>query len=145
MGTRGPLPKRDAEVAGHKAKKDKATAVESFSTVPVPEADPYWCSEAKEWYASLDMSGQSRFFEPSDWQQALIVGALITQLMAKPSAPLAKVVLAAMSELGSTEAARRRMRIEVERPEGDAPRKPGATDDAVAGIMDRYAALAGAQ
>lgn len=140
MGTRGPLPKRDAERAGHNAKSERADQVRAFATVPVPEADPYWHADAKEWYDSLAISGQSRFYEPSDWQFARVVATMLSDLLNadRPTAEMFKAIDAAMDKLAVTESARRRQRIEVERPASGAEFDPAAGDAARVAVMERY-------
>lgn len=165
MGSRGPAPKRDAERAGHNAKSDVADQVSLADAVHIPPANPRWATAAQRWYNALKVSGQSRYFEPTDWEQARIVAELLSQqlkkgttqtqlltvaralltallrfastqddelaleivadsrrvanliarLSADASAAMMKEVFKAMADLGTTEGARRRMRIEVER------------------------------
>jgi hypothetical protein len=72
---------------------------------------------ARRWYKALRLSGQSEYFEPSDWAAALYVVEAITRNLeaTRFSSQLFAVVWQAMDSLLTTEAARRRARIEVER------------------------------
>lgn len=124
MGSRGPVPKRSAEQMGHKTKSEKELLdkVEVSGEVLIPDVNPGWHPIAVEWYCSLAASGQSQFFEPSDWASAFYVAEVMTINLksGRFSSELFKGVWAAMGELLSTEGARRRVRLEIER-DGDAP------------------------
>jgi hypothetical protein len=77
---------------------------------------------AKSWFMSLEKSGHSVFYEPSDWQAALFVGELMSRQLKskdKPSAGLFQGIWTAMGDLLTTEASRRRMKIEIERGDED--------------------------
>ena len=117
MGTHGPIPKRSTERAGHRAKADRPDRVGAAAKVRQPPAKQGWHQAARSWYRSLGRSGQSAFYEPSDWEYARILADLLTvQFKApKPSSEMIKAILGAMDNLGTTEGARRRMRIEVDR------------------------------
>ena len=110
----GPAPKRGPKAGHHPEHKRKI--VETFSTVPVPDPKPDWRPEVVHWYASLNLSGQSRYYEASDWDFALAAGDLLEAFYAQPYGNTFKVWMQACSNLGVTEADRRRMRIEVNRP-----------------------------
>jgi hypothetical protein len=73
--------------------------------------------EARRWYKSLAESGETRYWEPSDWAQARIAAIWLSGLLsgARPSAQMVASWLSMVSELGVTEGARRRMRIEIDR------------------------------
>jgi uncharacterized sodium:solute symporter family permease YidK len=68
------------------------------------------------WYRSLAESGQSQFYEASDIAAAMYVAeAMSRSLNGKLSSVMFAAVMSAMTELLTTEAARRRARIELER------------------------------
>lgn len=142
MGSRGPVPKRSSERAGHRTRAERPDVVRAAEPVKAPPARRGWHPQAKAWYRSLARSGQSRYFEPSDWELARLIADLLTKQLTseRPSAEMVKACLAAMSALGTTEADRRRMRIEVERPE------LGADDEAKRAaltVLDEFRRLAG--
>jgi hypothetical protein len=85
--------------------------------VEIPPADPAWHDIAREWYESLAISGQSTYYEPSDWRTARYVAqAMSVNLKAdRFSAQLFASVMGAMTELLTTEGARRRSRVELQR------------------------------
>lgn len=124
----GPVPKRSEE-----RRRRNKTGVEqapAVGDVEVPDVDESWHPIAQRWYLSLASSGQSQFFEPSDWESAQYVAeAMSINLSASRfSAQLFASVWSAMGELLSTEGARRRARLEIER-EVDEPEGVTAIDD----------------
>lgn len=105
------------------------------AVVEVPAADEGWHPVARAWFESLARSGQSGFYEPSDWAQAVYVAeAMSRNLWAQRfSAQLFAAVMSATSELLTTEGARRRLRIELERaPQAD------VDDEAAVAALDDY-------
>ncbi|MCU1500572.1 MAG: hypothetical protein JWM47_4525 [Acidimicrobiales bacterium] len=144
MGQRGPVPKRSTERRRRNKESETQTvkppapaAGKSKTTadgqVKRPAAARHWHPIAKAWYTSLAESGQSQFYEPSDWQAARYVAEVMSkQLKAKPSAQLFAAIWSAMTDLLTTEAARRRVRMEIERPP--------AGDETPAGVtaLDEY-------
>lgn len=119
---------------GHRTKAEKA-GVETISTtgeVKAPPAKAHWDPIARDWYRSLQKSAQSRFFEPSDWAAAVYVAEVMTKNLkaGKFSAQLFASVWQAMNELLTTEGARRRVRVEVQRvSEPEIPEGVAAIDD----------------
>ena len=134
MGQRGPVPKRSTE----RRRRNKDNAVETVSAageVRRPDPDPDWHPIALAWFDSLGESGQAQFYEPSDWQAARYVAEVMSRHLSagRLSAQLFAAVWSAMGELLTTEAARRRARVEVER-EGKAPVDAGVS------VLDEYRA-----
>lgn len=129
-GKGGPVPKRSNARAGHRTKAEQPDKVTRSGSVPVPPSSAAWADEARRWYESLAESGQSQYFEPSDWAYARLLARLLSDQLgkARPSSEMMKAVLSAMNDLGTTEGARRRMRIEVERAvaDDDGAGDPGA-------------------
>lgn len=118
MGARGPVPKRSSE----RRRRNKEAKVETVSpitaAVDAPPASSAWHEIARDWYESLKTSGQARFFEPSDWQYARYVADVMSRNLKqrqKFSSVLFAAVTSAMNDLLTTEAARRRVRLEIER------------------------------
>ncbi|MFE3202246.1 hypothetical protein [Embleya sp. NPDC059237] len=142
--TTGPVPKRSEERRRrNKPEGPEVVRVEtSTEALPVPEADPAWHPIARDWFDSLAESGQSVFYQPSDWQTARYVAeAMSTNLSAgRFSAQLFAAISAAMSSLLVTEGDRRRARVELAR------RKPTGVSEQPAGvtaIADYRAAIGG--
>ncbi|NKU21730.1 hypothetical protein GS907_24530 [Rhodococcus hoagii] len=111
--------------------------------VKPPAEDRSWHPIAKGWYRSLKESGESAFFEPSDWQAARLCAYTMTRTLREheeKGAPLRAGMLdtiwSMMGDLLTTETSRRRARIELERAatnEGAAPAAPATVT-----IMDQY-------
>jgi hypothetical protein len=125
MGTRGPVPKRST--ARRRRNKESVPEVVKLAAGPaaMPAANPGWHELARDWYASLAESGQATFFEPSDWQAARFVAEVMSKNLRqkKFSSVLFAAVWGAMNDLLTTEASRRRVRMEVERNNGE-PKQP---------------------
>ena len=138
-GTRGPVPKRSSE-RRRRNKESKVETVKPPTTrVEQPEPDGKWHPIAHDWYTSLAESGQAQFFEPSDWHYARYVAEVLSRNLkqrAKFSAVLFASVTSAMNDLLTTEASRRRVRMEIERA---APGEPAS----VTAIADYKQRLAG--
>lgn len=117
MGSRGPAPKRSTERHGHRAKADSPEQVEQAGEVSRPEPADHWHSTARNWFDSLAESGQSRFYEPSDWQQAHFCAELMHQALVdeKVNAQLVAQIRGMMTDLLSSESARRRVSMEIVR------------------------------
>jgi len=132
----GPLAKRSAERRRRNKVPGETVVVrpEAVKPPPLPKAIT---GVPRRWYNSLKASGQSEYFEPSDWAFALYVAEAMQRNLANPrfSAQLFGVVVGAMEALLTTEASRRRARIEVER--GMLEEAPGPT------AIDEYRARLG--
>lgn len=118
MGARGPVPKRNGQRRRQNS-ESQAEVVPALTAGPVdaPAVVKSWHPAAKRWYESLTESGQAQFFEPSDWQAAqLVAGELSVYLRSKKrSAMMWSHLWSAMTDLLTTEGARRRLKIEIER------------------------------
>ncbi|MDT0451859.1 hypothetical protein [Streptomyces hesseae] len=131
MGARGPVPKRSAE--RRRRNKDGAELVHATSApglVEWPDPDASWHAIACDWYRSLAASGQAQFYEPSDVATARYVAEAMSRNLAagqRFSAQLFAAVSSAMTELLTTEGARRRVRIELERAPAEQETPAGVT------------------
>lgn len=149
MGSRGPVPKRAEERAGHRTKSEQPDRLAVPAIVKAPPASSSWAPEARAWYRALTRSGQSRWYEPSDWAYARLLARLLSDQLGaeKMSSEMVKAVLSAMSELGTTEGSRRRMGIEIDRPKPGVPAGAGAgaaaADPAAVAVMEQYRRLSG--
>lgn len=78
MGTRGPIPKRSDQRRRRNAAgtPDQAAGADD---VVMPEPDESWHPVARMWYVSLGQSGQSEFYEPSDWAYAFLIAESISR------------------------------------------------------------------
>lgn len=131
----GPIPERSDRRRRVNKPEIEIESAPGAEDVEVPEPDPHWAPFVTRWYVSLSKSGQSIFYQPSDWSQAWILAEVLHRAMvnSKPSAMLIQSFLAGSSELMTTEGARRRLRIELARGQQK-------DDDAEAAVtaMDAY-------
>lgn len=131
MGTRGPIPKRMNQRLGHLTKADKAgvSRVKSAGAVKPPRLRKDIHHVARSWYESLAQSGQSKYYEPSDWALAVYAAEAMSRSLEgdRFSSDLFRQVFSVAESLLTTEWARRRARIEVDRSEDgedDESRRP---------------------
>ena len=122
----GPIPKRDAERRRRNKPAQKTDSIQVLGKVEVPPCPDDLHSLAQDWYKSLADSGQSKFYEPSDWQDARVLATILSKALAfgRGSAQQFAIWQAGATQLLTTEGARRRMRMEIERktsPAGLAP------------------------
>lgn len=118
LSAAGPVPKRTEQRRRRNKPEVAVERAEGAPAVPVPSADPEWHEIARDWFESLARSGQSRWYEPSDWATARYVAEAMSRNLSagsKFSAVLFASVLSGMSTLLATEGDRRRMRLELER------------------------------
>lgn len=152
MGARGPVPKRSDRKLGHTAKADRdaVTRGTGAANVEVPEPDPDWHPVASRWFASLAESGQSYWYEPSDWAAAYVLAESMSRELSpqpivgkdgevhKVTLPPKGASLAAwrqgMASLLVTEADRRRALVELQRP----PQTGGEEGGSDVADLDRY-------
>jgi hypothetical protein len=144
MGAHGPIPKRSEE--RRRRNKDAGPElVQAPSGAPedlpdLPEPDPLWHPIATDWYLSLRESGQSAFYEPSDWAMSRYAADLMSRVLLSERGPNGQLVAAlnsVMSSLLTTEGDRRRARMELER------KKPAGAKLASVSPLDSYRDIAG--
>lgn len=153
MGARGPVGKRSDQRHGHrtKAELESVDHAPAAANVAGPPANSRWHATAKRWYESLSASGQSVYYEPSDWATAYLIaesisrdlkpqfvgvneqtGEPILQTIPMKGASLA-AYLRAMTALLVTEGDRRRARLELERQA-----QADEDEDAAVTALDAY-------
>jgi hypothetical protein len=128
MGTRGPIPKRDDErIRRNKTGEDgiETEVVEMQGKVKVPDLNlgVETHQMVQDMWDSLPSSGETKHWEPSDWQYARLTMYAINELLYAPNGMPAMKLTAIdgmMSKLLLTEGDRRRVKMEVKRSEADA-------------------------
>ncbi|MFN2496971.1 MAG: hypothetical protein ABR608_13850 [Pseudonocardiaceae bacterium] len=141
--------KRSEERLGHrtKAEQDRTSKAPAGETPAVPDPDPDWHPNAKRFYAALRTSGQSQFYEGTDWALGWHVAALMSENVTNPdsrnAAALLGQILKGTEQLLATEGARRRVHLELQRRKGESE-VPGGEDSAVAAMGAYRAQLRGA-
>lgn len=138
MGQRGPMPKRKAERAGHisKAQRADVDTVVIEGEVEPPPTPAALHPQARRWYRSLIASGQSQFYEPSDWELARYVALQMSLSLTSGNAALFRAVWMGAEALMATEPSRRRNRIEVNRRD-PAAEEPDDAPDQLADLRER--------
>lgn len=144
MGAHGPIPKRSEE-RRRRNKDDGPEMIQAPSGGPedlpdLPEPDALWHPIAADWYLSLRESGQSAFYEPSDWAMARYAAHVMSQVLLSDRGPNGQLVAAlnsVMSSLLTTEGDRRRARMELDR------KKPAGPKLASVSPLDSYRDIAG--
>lgn len=112
----GPVPKRSDQVR-RTNNKGQETKVYVEGPVLIPEPNPRWHKAARQLWDSLPESGQSRFYEPSDWALAYVLMEDLSSYLRSRSKPGVKLsaILSGLTNLLVTEGDRRRVRMEIER------------------------------
>lgn len=165
-GSRGPIGKKNEEKMGHRTKAELArTEVVNLDEIDdeileraevgmIPAIES-WHPIAKQWYESLNNSGQKIFYQPSDWATAYVLaeslsrdlkpqfvgvneetGEVIMQAIPLKGASLS-AYLKGFSSLLGTEGDRRRLQLELERESLKGQGKDDVTEDGV--VLDRAA------
>lgn len=121
----GPVPKRDEDRIRRNTPDVETDKLEIEGEVIVPPLnmpfDPH--PMVVDFYSSLVISGQAKFYEPSDWEYARLVCFIMHNVVSspRPSSEMFKALQTAMSNLLVTEGDRRRLRLEIVRAEKKAP------------------------
>ena len=118
-GAGGPIPKRSEQTRhrGQKAAGDPVKAP-AGTTVGAVEADPSWHPVMRRWFESLAESGQSAFYEASDWATAAVVAETMSRdlLDGEPvKAASMAAFLKGCTALLATDGDRRRAALELQR------------------------------
>jgi hypothetical protein len=85
--------------------------------VPIPDANPSWLPAARSWFRSLALSGQSEFYEASDWSTAVLAAQIYDMFLRSHHANLLPSFERLSARLGVTVADRKRNRIELNEPD----------------------------
>jgi hypothetical protein len=85
--------------------------------IPIPEASPNWLPITRSWYNSLKRSGQSAFYEASDWTTAVCAAQAYDIFLRTFNASTLAVFERLSARLGATISDRKRARIELDEPD----------------------------
>lgn len=110
-----PLAKRVEERRRRNAVPGETVATMTGEVV-IPKLPARLNKVAVDWYNSLAISGQTQFFEPSDWAAAVYTAKCMSAAVA-PGAPasLMASVWQMVNDLLATEQSRRRAKLQVNR------------------------------
>lgn len=115
----GPVGKRsDQRRRRNKPEGAQLSVAPAAPEVEVPEPSDSWHPLMVDWYRSLINSGQSSFYEPSDWQMARLAAHIMSQELNSGElvkAATVKEFQAIANNLMTTEGARRKLRVELQR------------------------------
>lgn len=115
----GPVGKRsDQRRRRNKPEGAQLSVAPAAPEVEVPEPSEAWHPLMVDWYRSLINSGQSSFYEPSDWQMARLAAHIMSQELNSGElvkAATVKEFQAIANNLMTTEGARRKLRVELQR------------------------------
>lgn len=131
--TRGPVPKR-SDQRRRRNNTGTVQAPAGDNTPTPPPLRPGLHPLAVAWYESLPRSGQSRYYEPSDWMHAQLVAEAIAAFAETPKASMLAAIMSAASNLLVTEGDRRRLRLEMLKA-APTDEDEQAADDAVSGYL----------
>jgi hypothetical protein len=98
--------------------------------IPIPEANPSWHPTAQSWFRSLALSGQSDFYEASDWATAVFCAQIYDMFLRTYKATLLPSFVRLSERLGVTVIDRKRNRIELDEPDAS-DADEDAADEAV--------------
>lgn len=134
MGARGPIPNREADLNRPRSRKgsDQQETIKGIAyEATVPEMDEDWHPIAKMLWQAMLESGQSDFYQSTDWAIAYSLCEDLTrykepqvnsktgELYHKRSGQMLQTIYSAMGDLLLTEGQRRRIRMELAAPEDD--------------------------
>jgi hypothetical protein len=122
----GPIPKHSSERRRRNAASQVDTVSALMAAVKPPETPEDLHPIAAGWFESLKTSGQSVFYEPSDWATAIVHAEVLSRLLSSSrlSAQGYAAWTSATQELLTTEGARRRVRLEIDRQAATKPAVP---------------------
>ena len=130
MGARGAAPKPNSRRAAKDLDRRNGV-VQVMGEVRPPAADRRWHNRARNWYGSLAKSAQAQYYEPSDWQLAMVAAEMLSDWFAteleRRSTAFPKQFLDIQKALSTTHLYRLSSHIEVSRDIGlpvDAEQKP---------------------
>jgi hypothetical protein len=108
--------------------------------IPIPQANPKWRPSARSWFNSLSMSGQSEFFEASDWATAVAAAEAYNVFLITYSASIFAQFVKLSERLAVTVVDRKKSRIELANVEPD-DEDEDAADEAITGWQGRLHAV----
>ena len=133
MGARGVVPGPEADLSRPRSRKgsdQQPVTIGTRKPVEIPEPDPTWHPIATRLYDSARDSGQSDFYQATDWA---ILWSLCEDLSmykkplvnrdgeeyVKRSGQMLQTIMSSLTSLLLTEGDRRRVRLELQEPAPD--------------------------
>lgn len=143
MGARGPVPNREDDLARPRSRKGSdqqpVTKGVAYPTT-VPDGDEDWHPIAQMLWDGLQTSGQSEYYQDSDWAFAYSICEDLSLYKSgyKRSGQMLQTIYSAMERLLVTEGDRRRVRLELAAPQ---PEETPATVAVMADYRARLSAV----
>lgn len=137
-GPRGQVPKHSSQRRRRNADSIPQKVAVRGAAVTQPPLRDGLHPLAVGWYTALAESGQSRFYEPSDWAHAQVVAEAIDAFVTERRANMLGAIMSASSNLLVTEGDRRRLRLELTRTVAD------PDEEAAVASLDDYRDALGA-
>jgi hypothetical protein len=81
--------------------------------IPIPQPNPNWNPAVQSWYRALRLSGQSQFYEASDWATAVAAAQAYDIFLKTYNASVFASFVRLSERLGVTIVDRKRSRIEL--------------------------------
>lgn len=89
----------------------------SAYTGPIPTASEQWKPQARSWYNSLKLSGQSEYYQASDWATAVAAAQAYDIFLRTHSPGIFSQFVRLSERLGATITDRRKSGIELDEPD----------------------------
>lgn len=86
---------------------------QSRNVTTIPTANERWCPQARSWYNSLALSGQSDFYQASDWATAICAAEAYDMFFKTHNASILGSFVRLSERLGATVTDRKRSRIDL--------------------------------
>lgn len=121
----GPIPKRSTERTRRNAQGEDGLTVKKGEALPYawPEPNPEWDEVVTDFYNSFKLSGMAYYYQQTDVQWIFIgCEEMHKYRTGRGSAMHLQAILSIFNQdLGVTEGSRRKIKIELDKPEDDAP------------------------
>lgn len=144
----GPVPKRSEQRRrANKSEIPTDTAPSGFNPdfvgnplIEWPEPNADWHEIARDWYLSLQESGQVIYYQQSDVAQARLLAESMHRLLSAPkfNGQLLASILSGASSLGAAEGDRRRVRMELARATNGLSDEEKLAQDTFEGIAAQF-------
>lgn len=127
-----PRPPKPSEVRRGHSNSNRATEKSGRGlpdhACPPPEPPDGLSERAQSWYQGLIESGQSRFYESSDWQLALIGAILLSDYAETKRSTTMAQFLSINRDLLSTESVRRGAMLELDHKSSQPPKRKASDE-----------------
>ena len=120
----GPPPKRSDQRRRRNRKPVQKAPI--AATPNQPKLTGTHTAAARRFWVRLGESGQSRFYQPSDWAKAELIVVAIDAFTRKPTPTMLRAIFEGMTGLLVSEGDRRRLGLELDTSDGVDPEEAAA-------------------